>query len=88
MDTKLTLSIDPEIVLEAKKLAASEGKSLSSIVEAMLKGLIELKQSNMKKQKTKSKLKGEIAKLGGSIKLPSKSKDKDYKYDYLMEKYS
>jgi len=37
--SKLTLSIDAEVVAKAKKYAASEGRSLSSLIEAYLLAL-------------------------------------------------
>ncbi|MEL7124563.1 MAG: DUF6364 family protein [Bacteroidota bacterium] len=44
MNTKLTLTIDKDIIEEAKKYAKSNGRSLSGIIEEYLKSLIEVRE--------------------------------------------
>lgn len=44
MSTKLTLTIDKEIIEEAKKYAKVQGRSLSNIIEEYLTSLIQKKQ--------------------------------------------
>lgn len=39
MNTRLTLTLDQEVIEEAKKYANSNGRSLSSIIEEYLKSL-------------------------------------------------
>ena len=63
MITKLTLTIDDEVVSSAKKYARVKGKSLSAVVEHYLKsvsGPMEREQS----------LSPRILKMKGVIKLP------------------
>ena len=70
MSTKLTLTLDKEIIEQAKKYAKGENRSLSNIIENYLK-LITKEQKNKNK-----KLNPLIASLKGSFKAP---KDLDYK---------
>ena len=55
MSTKLTLSIEEEIIQEAKEYAKSQGRSLSKIVSEYLKSLAS--KSSNKKNKELSKIK-------------------------------
>lgn len=81
MTTKLTLSIDDQVVESAKKYAKGKGKSLSGIVENYLKSI-----SNDKSGTTD--ISPRVRKLMGSIQLP---KDFDYKTalkNAISKKYS
>lgn len=70
MNTKLTLTIEEEIIERAKNYAKKKNRSLSDIIENYLKALTE------KEQKTKEqKLNPIIESLKGSFKMP---KDMDY----------
>lgn len=83
MGSKLTLSIDQEIIEQAKQYARLQGRSLSNIIEEYLKS-ISVNSSKNKKQEL-SKL---IKELKGSIKLPKNMKSYDELLeDALVEKY-
>lgn len=83
MNTKLTLTIEQEIIKRAKEYAKDKNRSLSDIIENYLKILT-------KEQKEKAKKLNPIVKsLKGSFKMPKK--DMDYKKELrnsLEEKYS
>lgn len=82
MNTKLTLTIEQEIIQKAKKYAKDKNRSLSDIIENYLKILtIEEKAKDLKK------LNPVVKSLKGSFKMP---KDMDYKKelrDRLEKKY-
>jgi hypothetical protein len=81
MDTKLTLSIDNEVITKAKRYAKTKGRSLSDLIENYLKNIT----SSDKEDFT---LSPKVKALMGSIKVPD---DFDYKKelsDILSEKYS
>lgn len=82
MNTKLTLTIEEDIIERAKNYAKKKNRSLSDIIENYLKALTE------KEQKTKEqKLNPIIESLKGSFKMP---KDMDYENELrerLEKKY-
>lgn len=80
MQTKLTLTIDQEIIEEAKLYAKNKGRSLSELIENYLKVTLEDKKKNIK-------ISPSIARLKGAITLPD---DFDYKKELsnaLVEKH-
>ena len=82
MNTKLTLTIEQEIIKRAKDYANEKNRSLSDIIENYLKMLTKEEQ----KQKNR-KLNPIVKSLKGSFKMP---KDMDYKKELrsrLEEKY-
>ena len=82
MNTKLTLTIEQEIIKKAKDYAKEKNRSLSDIIENYLKVLTKEEQ----KQKDK-KLNPVVKSLKGSFKMP---KNMDYKKELrnrLEEKY-
>ncbi|HLS31757.1 MAG TPA: DUF6364 family protein [Flavobacteriaceae bacterium] len=82
MNTKLTLTIQREIIERAKIYAKDKDRSLSDIVENYLKTLTE--EEKIDKDK---KLNPIVASLKGSFKMP---KDMDYKKELrnrLEKKY-
>ncbi|APS37470.1 hypothetical protein SAMN04488033_108129 [Salegentibacter agarivorans] len=82
MNTKLTLTIEQEIIKRAKDYAKEKNRSLSDIIENYLKMLTKEEQ----KQKDR-KLNPIVKSLKGSFKMP---KDMDYKKELrnrLEEKY-
>lgn len=82
MNTKLTLTIEREIIERAKKYAKENNRSLSDIIENYLKTLTDKE----KKEKDK-KLNPIVESLKGSFKMP---KNMDYKKELknrLEEKY-
>ena len=81
MNTKLTLTIEQEIIKKAKKYAKDKNRSLSDIIENYLK-LITDENSG-----TENNLSPAVESLKGSFKPP---KDFDYKkqlQDRLEKKY-
>ncbi|MFC5282994.1 DUF6364 family protein [Pedobacter alpinus] len=81
MNTKLTLTIEQELIQKAKEYAKQKNRSLSDIVENYLKMLIK------EEKKELIKLSPVVMSLQGSFKAP---KDFDYKAELrnrLEEKY-
>ena len=78
--SKLTLTVDSEVVRQAKLYAASQKQSLSKLVENYLKSLSET--SNEKAPV----LKGVVAELAGIIDKDELANIDTYS-DYLQEKY-
>jgi len=81
MNTKLTLTMDPLIIEQAKKYAKQQGRSLSDLIENYLKAVV------MPVEEAKLNLPPTVKSLKGSFKLPA---DFDYKkamIDALTEKY-
>jgi Family of unknown function (DUF6364) len=81
MTTKLTLTIEQEVIKIAKVYAQKKGKSLSELIENYLKTLTSNKMHE-------TDISPKVKKLTGVIKLP---KDFDYKktiVDELSKKYS
>ncbi|SHE92792.1 hypothetical protein SAMN05444278_1096 [Psychroflexus salarius] len=82
MNTKLTLTIEQEIIQRAKEYAKNKNRSLSDIIENYLKIL-----TKEEKAKELKKLNPIVKSLKGSFKMP---KNMDYKKDLrnrLEEKY-
>lgn len=82
MNTKLTLTIQQDVIEKAKKYAKEKNRSLSDIIENYLK--LVTKEQNSSKEK---KLDSVVSSLKGSFKMP---KDMDYKKELekiLEEKY-
>lgn len=82
MSTKLTLTIQEEVIIKAKEYAKNINRSLSNIIENYLKSLT--KESEKDEE---VKLTPVVRSLKGSFKMPS---DFDYKEDLtkkLEEKY-
>jgi hypothetical protein len=68
MTTKLTLTIEEDIIKLAKKYAADKGRSLSDLIENYLKNLV--------MKETKEEFSPKVKKLMGSVSAPA---DFDYK---------
>lgn len=82
MNTKLTLTIEQEIIKRAKDYAKEKNRSLSDIIENYLKVL-----TKEEKQQKEKKLNPVVSSLKGSFKMP---KNMDYKKELrnrLEEKY-
>jgi len=83
MQTKLTLTVDQEVIELAKEYARDNAKSLSSIVEEYLKSL-----SSRKASKSKRKYSKLVRELKGSVKIDSSKVDyKELLEDALIEKH-
>jgi predicted CopG family antitoxin len=81
MNTKLTLTIEDDVISKAKKYAKEKNRSLSSIIENYLKSL------TREEDKEEIKLSPLVQSLKGSFKMPA---DFDYKEELrkgLEEKY-
>ena len=74
MTTKLTLTIEDNVIDSAKKYARENGKSLSGIVENYLKTITA-------KENKDQTISPKILKLMGSIKLPE-----DFEYKKVLGK--
>ena len=77
MNTKLTLTIEEDVILKAKDYALSTGDSLSNLIENYLKAVA---QNNSKNKEIK--LTPLVKSLKGSFKSPA---DFDYKKELQSE---
>lgn len=83
MQTKLTLTVDQDVIQNAKDYAKKHERSLSNIVEEYLKSLSSIKSRN--KKTTYSKI---VKELKGSVKDPNRNKSyKELLQDALIEKH-
>jgi hypothetical protein len=76
---KLTLSADPEIIEEAKRLAKKSGTSVSALFASMVKAASSHQQ--------KPKLGPLTRQLSGIIKMPAGKDYRETVTEALMEKY-
>ncbi len=79
MATKLTLSINEEVIKKAKQVSRRKGKSLSKLVEDYLKNISE----------KEGDLQTSLSKLSGILKdkIPADVDIKEVKRQYLTKKY-
>ncbi len=83
MSTKLTLSIEQEVIIKAKRYARNQGRSLSNIIEEYLKSISF--ESTIDEKKELSNI---IKELKGSIQIPNENKSySEILEDALLEKY-
>jgi predicted CopG family antitoxin len=82
MNTKLTLTIEREIIERAKKYAKNKNRSLSDIIENYLKTLTEKEQKD-----NSQKLDPIVESLKGSFKMPKNMNYKKELGNRLEEKY-
>lgn len=83
MQTKLTLTVDQDVIENAKDYAKKHERSLSNIVEEYLKSL-----SSFKSQNKKAKFSKIVKELKGSVKDPNKNKSyKELLQEVLIEKH-
>jgi hypothetical protein len=81
MTTKLTLTVEKDVIESAKLYAKQNGRSLSALIENYLKALVQ-------KENPEEELSPKVKELMGSIKLP---KGFDYKKELteaLSKKYA
>ena len=81
MNTKLTLSLEKEVIEKAKIYAKGTGRSLSEMVESYFKNL------TSKKEEDYSDIDPKIRKLIGRITLPHDFDIKKAKEEHYKEKY-
>ena len=72
MITKLTLTVEKEVIERAKSYARNSGRSLSELVEHYLDAITQ--------EETKQEISPKVKRLVGIVKLP---KDFDEKKEYL-----
>lgn len=82
MNTKLTLTIQQEIILKAKEYAKEKNRSLSDIIENYLKIL-----TKEEKNQELKKLNPVVKSLKGSFKMPEKMDFKEELRKRREEKY-
>lgn len=82
MNTKLTLTIEEEIIAKAKKYAKSKNRSLSDIIENYLKSLT--KETESQKNEHLTPL---VKSLKGSFKIANEIDYKKELRDRLQAKY-
>ena len=82
MNSKLTLSINEQIIEQAQKYAKSQGRSLSDIVEEYLKSI-----SQSKQVKSELKFHPLVEELCGSVKIPKGQAHDEILDEYRIEKY-
>ncbi|MDT0650408.1 DUF6364 family protein [Autumnicola edwardsiae] len=82
MNTKLTLTIEKEVINRAKEYAKEKNRSLSDIIENYLKALTTEEQ-----KKEERKLNPVVKSLRGSFKAPKKLNYKKELRDRLEDKY-
>ena len=85
MNTKLTLSLEKEVIQQAKIYAKGTGRSLSEMVENYFKSLIE--KSKVKKSISDDDIHPSIKKLIGRISLPDDFDVKKVRDEHYKEKY-
>jgi len=81
MNTKLTLSIDNQVIIKAKKYAKSSGRSLSDLIENYLKNITSSESDNFA-------ISPKVKALMGAFRAPV---DFDYKSELskaIFEKHS
>jgi len=82
MNTKLTLTIERDIIERAKNYARDKNRSLSDIIENYLKII-----TDKEKQDKDQKLNPVVESLKGSFKMPKNSDYKKELRNRLEEKY-
>lgn len=74
MQSKLTISIDKQLIDQAKVSARRKGRSLSDLIENYLKFVVS-------KEEKEVEISRDIKRLQGSVKLPS-----DFEYKMELQK--
>ncbi|WP_396191232.1 DUF6364 family protein [Flavobacterium sp.] len=86
MNTKLTLSLEKEVIEKAKIYAKGTGRSLSEMVENYFRSLVENSNKNNDKDEYED-IHPSVKKLIGRITLPDYFDIKKAKEEYYKEKY-
>lgn len=85
MNTKLTLKLNAEVIQQAKNYAASQHRSLSGIVEAYLKSLID--QTDPEKDANEVIISPYVKSMATGVKIPADLDTKTVYANHLMEKH-
>ena len=80
MNTKLTLSLDRDIIEQAKQFAQSQHKSLSKLIEGYLRHVTKTKETTVPVTPL-------VAKLSGVLDARTIGDHKHEYADYLADKY-
>lgn len=80
MITKLTLTVEKDVIEQVKIYAKKSGKSLSEMVQNYFLQVLN-------KENDESDISVEVKKIAGKIKLPQDFNDNDEKRNYLEKKY-
>lgn len=80
MTTKLTLTVEKEIIEKAKKYAKDTDRSLSEIIESYLESMVS-------ENKPPAALSSKLKKLNGSIKLPKDFDERKALSEYFHHKH-
>lgn len=84
MNTKLTLSLEKEVIEQAKIYAKGSGRSLSEMVESYFRSLVAKNSlSNTSKEEIDDKLK----RITGIVSLPEDFDEKKAVQEYLEQKH-
>ncbi|WP_295673329.1 DUF6364 family protein [uncultured Mucilaginibacter sp.] len=81
MTTKLTLTVEEDVIRKAKSYAKQTGRSLSELIETYLETLTEEHQG------TGVQISPKLKKLAGSIKLPANFDEKKELDAYFENKH-
>lgn len=84
MNTKLTLSLEKEVIEQAKIYAKGTGRSLSEMVENYFRNLT-LNSKELKNNE--AEIESKLRKITGIITLPPDFDEKKVIQEYLEEKY-
>lgn len=87
MNTKLTLSLEKEVIEKAKIYAKGTGRSLSEMVENYFRNLVSRSQNDIKIDDEYGDIDPRLKKLIGIIKLPEDFDMEKVKEEYHKEKY-
>ncbi len=87
MNTKLTLSLEKEVIEQAKIYAKGTGRSLSEMVENYFRNLVSRSQNDTKIEDEYGDIDPKLKKLIGIIKLPEDFDMEKVKEEYHKEKY-
>ena len=80
MTTKLTLSIDKEVIKQSKQFAASQNRSLSDLIESYLRAITSFEVQNIK-------VTDKVNSLRGSFKVPDGLDYKKLLEDEIIRKH-
>ncbi|MEO7976280.1 DUF6364 family protein [Flavobacterium sp.] len=80
MNTKLTLSLEKEVIEQAKSYAKKTGRSLSELVESYFKNLTE-------KEQIYDDIHPKVKKLIGIVTLPDDFDEEKAREEHYREKY-
>ena len=87
MNTKLTLSLEKEVIEKAKIYAKGTGRSLSEMVENYFRNLVSRSQNDTKIEDEYGDIDPKLKKLIGILKLPEDFDMEKVKEEYHKEKY-